>query len=125
MVHLQARNRSQTFQTRLDDVQGRIHVLEGRMLIIVNIEEVIRLIREAKDPKAALMKTFVLTDAQAEDILELKLRQLANLDEIGLQKKLISLKSEEAALLDVINNDSKLRALVCKRNQKRCQEVRR
>lgn len=101
-------------QTRLDDVQGRIHVLEGRMLIIVNIEEVIRLIREAKDPKAALMKTFGLTDAQAEDILELKLRQLANLDEIKLQKEIDQLKSEEAALLDVINNDSKLRALVCK-----------
>lgn len=101
-------------QTRLEDVQGRIHVLEGRLIIIVSIEEVIRLIREAKDPKTALMKTFGLTDAQAEDILELKLRQLANLDEIKLRKEIDQLKSEEAALLDVINNDAKLRSLVCK-----------
>lgn len=101
-------------QTRLGEVQDRIHVLEGRLIIILSIEEVIRLIREAKDPKAALMKTFGLTDAQAEDILELKLRQLANLDEIKLRKEIDQLKSEEAALLDVINNDSKLRALVCR-----------
>ncbi len=101
-------------KAKLEVVQNRIHVLEGRLLIVLNIEEVIRIIREAKDPKAALIKAYGLTEAQAEDILELKLRQLANLDEIKLNKDIDALRKEESGLLDVINNESKLRNLVCR-----------
>ncbi len=99
-------------ETRLKGVLERTHLLEGRLIIILDIENVIRLVREAKDPKAQLMKTYSLTDEQAEDILELKLRQLASLDEIKLQKEVEKLKEEEQDIIAILNNENKLRKLV-------------
>ncbi len=64
---------------RLERVLDRIHVLEGRQLVLLNIDEVIRIIRESDEPKAALIARFALSDRQAEDILEIRLRQLARL----------------------------------------------
>jgi topoisomerase-4 subunit A len=65
---------------RLDKVLDRIHVLEGRQLVLLNIDEVIRIIRNADEPKPALIERFRLSDRQAEDILEIRLRQLARLE---------------------------------------------
>ena len=58
----------------------RIHILEGRMIVFLNIDEVIRIIRESDEPKPALMAAFGLSERQAEDILEIRLRQLARLE---------------------------------------------
>ena len=63
-------------QYRLDKVLDRIHILEGRQLVLLNIDEVIHIIRNAEEPKVALIERFKLSDRQAEDILEIRLRQL-------------------------------------------------
>ena len=101
-------------ETSLKDVQARIHVLNGRLTIIVDIEEVIRIIRGAEDPKAELMSHFGLSDIQAEDILEIKLRQLSTMDPIKMQKELDKLGKEERRLIDLIENEGKLRKEIAK-----------
>src|SRR3990167_2739915 len=67
-------------QHRLNKVLDRIHILEGRQLVLLNIDEVIRIIRHSDEPKAALIERFKLSDRQAEDILEIRLRQLVRLE---------------------------------------------
>jgi len=71
---------------RLDEVDRRIHILEGRMIAFLHIEEVIRVIRESDEPKPALIAAFALTEIQAEDILEIRLRQLARLEGFRIEK---------------------------------------
>ena len=66
----------------------RIHILEGRQLVLLNIDEVIRIIRNADEPKPALIERFTLSDRQAEDILEIRLRQLARLEAIKIEQEL-------------------------------------
>jgi topoisomerase-4 subunit A len=73
---------------RLDKVLDRIHILEGRQLVLLNIDEVIRIIRNADEPKPALIERFRLSDRQAEDILEIRLRQLARLEAIKIEQEL-------------------------------------
>ncbi|MBV2216917.1 MAG: DNA topoisomerase IV subunit A, partial [Diaphorobacter sp.] len=73
-------------QHRLDKVLDRIHILEGRQLVLLNIDEVIAIIRQADEPKAALIARFHLSDRQAEDILEIRLRQLARLEAIKIEQ---------------------------------------
>ena len=75
-------------QHRLAKVLDRIHVLEGRQLVLLNIDEVIRIIRAADEPKPALIARFKLSDRQAEDILEIRLRQLARLEAIKIEQEL-------------------------------------
>ena len=65
---------------RLQKADDRIHILEGRHIVFLNIDEVIRIIRQADDPKAALIERFALYDRQAEDILAIRLRSLARLE---------------------------------------------
>ena len=69
-------------QFRLDKVLARIHILEGRQLVLLNIDEVIRIIRHSDEPKPALIERFKLSDRQADDILDIRLRQLARLEAI-------------------------------------------
>lgn len=69
-------------QHRLDKVTARLHILEGLLAAYLNIDEVIEIIRSEDDPKAELMSRFNLTAIQADAILEIKLRQLAKLEEI-------------------------------------------
>ena len=73
---------------RLAKVLDRIHVLEGRQLVLLNIDEVIRIIRASDEPKAALIERFALSERQAEDILEIRLRQLARLEAIKIEQEL-------------------------------------
>ncbi len=79
-------------QHRLGKVLDRIHILEGRQLVLLNIDEVIRIIRNADEPKPALIERFRLSDRQAEDILEIRLRQLARLEAIKIEQELKSLR---------------------------------
>ncbi|MDP1568220.1 MAG: DNA topoisomerase IV subunit A, partial [Polaromonas sp.] len=82
-------------QHRLDKVLDRIHILEGRQLVLLNIDEVIAIIRQAEEPKAALIARFNLSDRQAEDILEIRLRQLARLEAIKIEQELKNLREEQ------------------------------
>jgi topoisomerase-4 subunit A len=79
---------------RLDEITRRLHILEGRMLAFLRIEEVIRIIRNSDEPKAALMSKIGLSEIQAEDILEIRLRQLARLEGIRIEQEADELRAE-------------------------------
>ncbi|MBX3642715.1 MAG: DNA topoisomerase IV subunit A [Rubrivivax sp.] len=101
-------------QHRLQRVLDRIHVLEGRQLVLLNIDEVIRIIRNADEPKAALIERFKLSDRQAEDILEIRLRQLARLEAIKIEQELKSLREEQGKLEDILGSASVLKRTLIK-----------
>jgi topoisomerase IV subunit A len=99
---------------RLDKVLDRIHILEGRQLVLLNIDEVIAIIRRSDEPKAALIERFKLSDRQAEDILEIRLRQLARLEAIKIEGELKELREEQSKLEEILNSPTALRRLMVK-----------
>ncbi|MEX3858736.1 DNA topoisomerase IV subunit A [Paraburkholderia sp. BR10923] len=99
---------------RLSKVDDRIHILEGRMIVFLNIDEVIRIIRESDEPKVALMAAFGLTDRQAEDILEIRLRQLARLEKIKIEKELAELRDEKAKLEELLGSEPAMKRQLIK-----------
>jgi topoisomerase-4 subunit A len=99
---------------RLARVLDRIHVLEGRQLVLLNIDEVIRIIRRADEPKPALIERFKLSDRQAEDILEIRLRQLARLEAIRIEQELKDLREQQHRLEDIIGSPTALKRAVIK-----------
>jgi topoisomerase-4 subunit A len=101
-------------QFRLTKVLERIHILEGRQLVLLNIDEVIRIIRGADEPKAALIERFKLSDRQADDILDIRLRQLARLEAIKIEQELKELRTEQAKLDDILANPASLKRTVVK-----------
>lgn len=101
-------------QFRLDKVTDRIHVLEGRMVVYLNVDEVIQTIRESDEPRAALMQRFDLSERQAEDILEMRLRQLARLEGFKIEKELAAQKVEQAALQELLDNPNAFKRLMIK-----------
>ena len=101
-------------QYRLDKVLDRIHILEGRQLVLLNIDEVIAIIRQSDEPKAALIARFNLSDRQAEDILEIRLRQLARLEAIKIEQELKSLREEQGRLEEILANPAALKRLMIK-----------
>lgn len=101
-------------QSRLNKLNERIHILEGRLKALLNIDEVIRVIRESDDPEHDLIDNFQLSEIQAQDILNIRLRQLARLADIEIQKELQD-KRKEAGYLSAIleqEGESDLRKLV-------------
>jgi topoisomerase-4 subunit A len=94
---------------RLGRVLDRIHVLEGRQAVLLNIDKVIRLIRNSDEPKPDLMRAFHLSERQADDILELRLRQLARLEAIRLEQELAELRKEESSLRKLLESEAALR----------------
>jgi topoisomerase-4 subunit A len=99
-------------QHRLAKVLDRIHVLEGRQLVLLNIDEVIRIIRNADEPKAALIERFALSDRQAEDILEIRLRQLARLEAIRIEQELKEQREQQGKLEEILGSPTALRRTV-------------
>jgi topoisomerase-4 subunit A len=99
---------------RLQQVLDRIHILEGREAVLLNIDKVIKIIRESDEPKPALMQAFRLSDRQAEDILEIRLRQLARLEAIKIQQQLLELRSEQEGLQDLLDNPTSMKRLIIK-----------
>ena len=99
-------------QFRLDKVEHRLHLLEGRLIAFLNLDEVIHIIRTEDQPKPVLMARFDLTDVQAEYILETRLRQLARLEEMQIRGEQDELAKERAKLLALLGSEAKLKKLV-------------
>jgi topoisomerase-4 subunit A len=99
---------------RLDKVLDRIHILEGRQLVLLNIDEVIHIIRNADEPKQALIARFHLSERQAEDILDIRLRQLARLEAIKIEQELKELRTEQEKLEEILGSPAALRRLMVK-----------
>ncbi|MFZ4479222.1 MAG: DNA topoisomerase IV subunit A [Rhodoferax sp.] len=99
-------------QYRLKKVLDRIHILQGRQLVLLNIDEVIAIIRRSDEPKAALIARFGLSERQAEDILEIRLRQLARLEAIRIEQELSTLLDEQKKLQEILSSPAALRRLM-------------
>ena len=97
---------------RLDQVNDRLHVLEGLLVAFLNIDEVIAIIREEERPRQALMSRFGLTDVQAEAILNLRLRNLARLEEMKIRTEQSELAAEGSRLEEILGSERGLRMLV-------------
>ncbi len=97
---------------RLTAAEKRIHILEGRLAVLLDIDKVIKVIRESDDPKIDLMAHFKLSEIQAEDILEIRLRQLARLEGIKIGEELAKLREEAKGLNHLLDSDEALRTCV-------------
>lgn len=96
-------------QYRLDKVLARLHILEGLLIAYLNLDEVIKIIREADDPKKQLMKRFKLSELQAEAILEIRLRQLAKLEEFKIRSEQDELARERDELQKILGDQNLLK----------------
>lgn len=99
-------------QYRLSRIEQRLHILAGLLIAYLHIDEVIRIIREEDDPKAELMTRYDLTEIQANAILDIRLRQLARLEEIELKREQSDLEAEKAQIEAYLNNSDKLTGLM-------------
>jgi topoisomerase-4 subunit A len=97
---------------RLEQVEARLHILDGLLIAYLNLDEVIRIIRREDEPKPVLMKKFRLSDLQAEAILNLRLRHLAKLEEMKIRGEQAELADEKARLDNLLKSPAKLKALV-------------
>jgi len=104
-------------QYRLDKVLQRLHILDGLLIAYLNIDEVIHIIRTEDEPKKELMKRFKLSDAQAEAILELKLRHLAKLEEMKIKSEQDELSAERDQLEKILGSERRLKTLIKKEIQ--------
>ena len=101
-------------QYRLDNILERLHILEGLLTVFLNIDEVIHIIRHEDEPKSALIKRFKLTETQAHAILEIKLRQLAKLEEIKIREEQEALSKERDEIEKILASDTRLKTLIKK-----------
>ncbi len=99
---------------RLERVLRRLHILEGYLIAYLDLDEVIRIIREEDHPKSALMAAFGLSDIQAEAILDLKLRNLAKLEEMKIRGEQDELAAERDGLALILGSDARLKTLIKK-----------
>ena len=102
---------------RLAQVENRIHILNGRMIAFLHIDAVIAVIREAEYPKTELMAAFNLSEIQAEDILEIRLRQLARLEGFKLENELNALREEQGQLNDLLTDEAAKKRKIIKEMQ--------
>jgi len=99
-------------QHRLEKVTRRLHILDGLMVVYLNLDEVIRIIRREDEPKPVLMKRFKLSDEQAEEILNTRLRHLAKLEEMKIREEQKSLAAEREELEALLKSKAKLKKLI-------------
>lgn len=97
---------------RLKQVVERLHLLAGLLIALLNIDEVIRIIRREEEPKSVLMKRFALSDQQADYVLNTRLRQLARLEEIKLRAEETDLRKEQQRIQSLLDNRGKLTRLM-------------
>ena len=99
-------------QHRLEKVTKRLHILDGLMVVYLNLDEVIRIIRREDEPKPVLMKRFKLSDEQAEEILNTRLRHLAKLEEMKIREEQKTLAAEREELEGLLKSKAKLKKLI-------------
>ena len=104
-------------QHRLDKVEAKLHVLEGYMIAFLNIDEVIHIIRTEDKPKQVMMERFGLSDVQADAILDLKLRQIAKLEEIKIRADQKALEKERDELQKILGSARRFKTLLHKELQ--------
>ena len=92
---------------RLNKINARLEILSGYLIAYLNLDEIIRIIREEEEPKAAMIKAFNLTDNQAEAILNMKLRSLRKLEETEIKQEFDDLSSEKSELEALLNDEGK------------------
>ncbi|MGZ0190340.1 MAG: DNA gyrase subunit A, partial [Alphaproteobacteria bacterium] len=92
---------------RLAAIERRLEMLAGYMVVYLNLDEVIRIVREEDHPKTELMRTFDLTELQADAILNMRLRSLRKLEELEIRKEITALEGEQTALLDLVGDEAK------------------
>ena len=97
---------------RLDKVDKRLHILEGLLIAFLNLDEVIRIVRTEDEPKPVLIKTFKISDIQAEAILETKLRHLAKLEEMKIREEQEALVEEKQELEKLLGSDRRIKTLI-------------
>ncbi len=97
---------------RLDQVVDRLHILEGLLIAFLNIDEVIHIIRTEDKPKPVLMSHFDITGTQAEAILDLKLRNLARLEEMNIRDEQAELDKERQKLETTLSSKQRMKTLV-------------
>jgi len=101
-------------QHRLGQVGKRLHILEGLTIAYLNLDEVIRIIRREDEPKPVLMKRFKLSDEQAEEILNTRLRHLARLEEMKIREERKALEAEQKEIEALLGSKARLKKLVAK-----------
>ena len=99
---------------RLEKINDRLHILDGLLIAYLNLDEVIRIIREEDEPRPALMKRFGLSDTQANAILDLRLRNLAKLEEMKLRGEKDELETEKADLEKTLGSKARMQTLIKK-----------
>ena len=99
---------------RVEKIDQRLHILEGLLVAYLNIDEVIRIIREEDKPKLALMEKYAISEIQANAILDLRLRQLAKLEEIKIEGERAELTKERAELAKVLGSKARMSTLIKK-----------
>jgi topoisomerase-4 subunit A len=97
---------------RLNKIKERLHILDGLLIAYLNLDEVIRIIRENDEPKPILMKKFSLTEIQAEAILQIRLRQLAKLEEIKIKNEKHDLEKEKDRIEKILGSNQRLKTLI-------------
>lgn len=107
--HTTVKNR---LQHRLEKVLARLHILDGYLIAYLNIDEVINIIRHEDNPRPALMKKYKLSEIQADAILDLKLRNLAKLEEVKITAEQKDLSAERLELEQTLNSDKRLNNLI-------------
>ena len=92
---------------RREKIERRLEILGGLLIAYLNLDEVIRIIREEDEPKAELMRAFKLTEVQAEAILNMRLRQLRKLEEMEIRRENEALEAERAAIDTLLGDEGK------------------
>ena len=99
-------------QFRLNQINARLHILEGRQKVFLRLDEVIATIRDSDEPKPALIEAFGLSEIQADDILEIRLRQLARLEGFKLEKEIKDLQVEGKRMALLLNDRAEMTKLI-------------
>ena len=97
---------------RLDQVNDRLHILEGLLTIFVDLDKVIKIIRNSDEPKKELIKVFKLSEIQANAILEIRLRQLAKLEQLKIENERNELVNEQDDIEKILKSKSRLKTLI-------------
>jgi topoisomerase IV subunit A len=111
-LEFRTRTVTRRLEYRLAKVAKRLHILDGLLIAFLNLDEVIRIIRREDEPKPVLMKRFKLSDEQAEEILNTRLRHLAKLEEMKIRDEQKALSAEREELEALLKSKAKLKKLI-------------